>query len=533
MATGHDLGDTGDFSNAIASGFRVVAAGRSQAPFLESDTVLQEMSKHYDGNYLNEETILAAARALGYGTASIGKLGPVAIFDPSDLTGQGTIVIDDNTGHADASGASLAWPLPAAVDAQLKTQLGTDVVPTRGPNGPAGTATTPGTLVPNLEQQNYFVDAATKVVLPALKAKGKPFVMVFWSRDPDGTQHNQGDSLNQLTPGINGPTSLAAIKNADDDLKRIRDAVRAMGLESTTDVIVTADHGFSTISKQSTTSAAAKFSYPDVPAAFLPPGFLAIDIAQALKLPLSDPDDADKSVHPDLEGKHSSRASGLIGYDTSHPDVIVAANGGSDLVYFPQANASDLAAKVVTALLGEDYISGLFVDDRLGSYPGTLPLSAINFVGTSLPPRPAIVVNFRSFDSGCSLPERCAVEVADYALQQGQGMHGNFSRADTHNFMAAYGPDFKHAFVDPAPVSNADVGWTVMSILGLHVTPIGHLVGRPMREAMPGGTVPAFTRDEIRSAPGPGGLSTVLRIQKVGTTTYFDAGGFPGRTVGL
>jgi arylsulfatase A-like enzyme len=533
MATGHYLGDTGDFSNAIFSGFRTAAAGGSQAPFLESDTVLQEMSKHYGGNYLDEETILAAARTRGYGTASIGKLGPVAIFDPSDLGGQGTIVIDDSTGHVDAAGNSLAWPLPAAIDAQLKAQLGTDVVPPRGANGAAGTATTPGTLVPNVGQQTYFVDAATKVVLPALAAKGTPFVMVFWSRDPDGTQHNQGDSLNTLVPGINGPTSLAAIKNADDDLKQLRDAVRALGLEATTDLIVAADHGFSTISKQSTTSSAATFSYPDVPATFLPPGFLAIDIARALKLPLSDPDDGDKGVHPDLEGKHSSRASGLIGDDTSHPDVVIAANGGSDLVYFPQGNAADLAAKVVALLLGEDYVSGLFVDDRLGSFPGTLPLSAINFVGSALPPRPAIVVNFRSFDTGCSLPERCAAEVADYTLQQGQGMHGSFSRADTHNFMAAYGPDFKRGFVDPAPVSNADVGWTVMTILGLHIAPKGKLVGRPMAEAMRGGTLPAFTRTDLRSLPGPGGLTTVLRMQHVGTTTYFDAAGFPGRTVGL
>jgi hypothetical protein len=238
-------------------------------------------------------------------------------------------------------------------------------------------------------------------------------------------------------------------------------------------------------------------------------------------------------VHPDLEGKHSSRASGLIGDDTSHPDVVIAANGGSDLVYFPQGNAADLAAKVVALLLGEDYVSGLFVDDRLGSFPGTLPLSAINFVGSALPPRPAIVVNFRSFDTGCSLPERCAAEVADYTLQQGQGMHGSFSRADTHNFMAAYGPDFKRGFVDPAPVSNADVGWTVMTILGLHIAPKGKLVGRPMAEAMRGGTLPAFTRTDLRSLPGPGGLTTVLRMQHVGTTTYFDAAGFPGRTVGL
>jgi predicted AlkP superfamily pyrophosphatase or phosphodiesterase len=541
MATGHYLGDTGDFSNTIYAGFRVAAAGRSQAPFLESDTVLQEMSKHYGGNYLNEETILAAARAKGYDTASVGKLGPVAIFDASDLSGQGTIVIDDSTGHADAAGNSLAWPLAPAIDAALKAQLGTDVVPPRIPpgskdpkyNGWAGTATVPGTTSANLEQQNYFVDAATKVVLPALKAKGAPFVMVFWSRDPDGTQHNQGDSLNAVTPGINGPTSLAAIKNADDDLKRLRDAVRALGLEKTTDLIVAADHGFSTISKQSATSPAAHFSYPDVPANFVPPGFLAIDIAQALGLPLSDPDDNDRSVHPDLEQRHSSRGSGLIGYDTSHPDVVIAANGGSDLVYFPQPNAAQLVPKVLDLLMHQDYVSGLFVDDRLGTFPGTLPLSSINFVGAALPPMPAVVVNFRSYDTGCSLPERCAVEVADYALQQGQGMHGSFSRADTQNFMAAYGPDFKRGYADPAPVSNADIGWTIAKILGLPLVPKGKLIGRAMSEAMTGGTLPAFSRDERRSAPGPDGLQTVIRTERVGTTTYFDAGGFPGRTVGL
>ncbi len=533
MATGHYLGDTGDFSNTIYSGFRVAAAGQSQTPFLESDTVLQEVTKHFGGNYLNEETVLAAARATGYGTASVGKLGPVAIFDVSDVSGQGTIVIDDSTGHADATGTSLAWPLPEAIDAQLKAQLGTDVVPTRGPNAPAGSATTPGTLVPNLEQQNYFVDAATKVVLPALKAKNAPFVMVFWSRDPDGTQHNQGDSLNKLTPGINGPTSLAAIRNADDDLKKLRDAVRAMGLEKTTDLIVAADHGFSTISKQSATSAAAQFAFPDVPEKFLPPGFVAIDISRALQLPLSDPDDNDKTVHPNIEQKHSSRGSGLIGFDTSNPDIAVAANGGSDLVYFPQKNAGQLAPRVIALLMGEDYVSGLFVDDRLGKFPGTLPLSAINFMGSALPPKPAIVVNFRSLDTGCSLPERCAVEVADYALQQGQGMHGNFSRADTSNFMAAYGPDFKKSFVDPAPVSNADIGWTIAKILGLHITPKGKLIGRPMSEAMIGGTIPVFKRGMLRSDAGPGGLTTLLRTQSVGPTMYFDAAGFPGRTVGL
>ena len=36
-----------------------------------------------------------------------------------------------------------------------------------------------------------------------------------------------------------------------------------------------------------------------------------------------------------------------------------------------------------------------------------------------------------------------------------------FSRADTWNFMAMQGPDFKARFVDPAPASNADIGRTI------------------------------------------------------------------------
>jgi hypothetical protein len=37
----------------------------------------------------------------------------------------------------------------------------------------------------------------------------------------------------------------------------------------------------------------------------------------------------------------------------------------------------------------------------------------------------------------------------------------------------------------------------------------------------------------LRSAPAANGLRTVLNFQKVGTQRYFDAAGFPGRTVGI
>jgi hypothetical protein len=147
--------------------------------------------------------------------------------------------------------------------------------------------------------------------------------------------------------------------------------------------------------------------------------------------------------------------------------------------------------------------------------------------------QPSIVVSFRSRAGDCPNPELCAVEVADTGLQQGQGMHGSFSRADTHNFMAAIGPDFKQGFRDPDPVSNADVAPTVADILGLHTAAIGHLTGRPMSEALVGGTVLNVASKIVRSSPAANGFVTVLDEQEAGGEPYFDAAGMPGRIVGL
>ena len=122
--------------------------------------------------------------------------------------------------------------------------------------------------MPNTAQQAYFADVATKVVLPMFKARNKPFVLVFWSRDPDGSQHNNGDSLNTVTPGINGPTSLAGIKNADNNLAQLRKALDDLGLAASTNIIISSDHGFSTISKESKTSPSAKVTYDDTPEGF-------------------------------------------------------------------------------------------------------------------------------------------------------------------------------------------------------------------------------------------------------------------------
>ncbi len=500
MATGHMLGDTGDFSNTIYAGFAVSGAGGSTTPFLESDRVLADVDEHFAGNYLDEATILKLAREAGFSTAAVGKIGPTLIFDHTKEGRAHTIVVDD------ATGSEKGVPLSAEMTERLKAATLPLATPPRGANGNYGDMNTPGTLVPNAVQQDYFAAVTTKAILPLFKERAKPFVLVFWSRDPDGTQHSHGDSLNSLVPGINGPTSLAAIRNADDDLARIRAALDELGLLASTDIIVVADHGFSTIAKQSQTSSTVKTKFNDAPAGHLPLGFVALDLAHALDLPLIDPDN---HYGPVVNGQHSKFGNGLIGGDRNNPKIVVTANGGSDIIYLPDGDRA-IAKRVVETLLAQDYVSGIFVDAKLGKFPGTLTLDDIALGGSAITPHPAIVVSFRSFDTVCGEPERCTVEIADTILQEGQGMHGSFSRADTWNFMALQGPDFKSHFLDPAPASNADIGRTIAHVLRLKTSDNGKLVGRVLTEALLDGTVPEAIGRIVISEPAANGLTTVL-----------------------
>jgi arylsulfatase A-like enzyme len=354
--------------------------------------------------------------------------------------------------------------------------------------------------------------------------------MVYWSRDPDGTQHNHGDSLNALTPGINGKTSLAAIANASANLGALRQALKDQGLEGNTDIVVIADHGFSTMSRESKTSRAAGYRYRDVVPGLLPQGFVAIDLAQALKLPLRDaaglPLDPAQGFYP--------KGGAMLGADGTKPQVVIAPNGGSMLIYLPGPDAKSLAPRIVEELTRHDYTGAIFVKDALGRIPGALPTSEIGLAGAARTPAPDIVVGFRSWGSGCADPELCGVEIADSGQQQGQGIHGSFGRQDTHNFMAAAGPDFRKGFVDAAPVSNADWAPTLAHLLGLDMPPRGQLTGRVMAEALTGGAAaPAVQPIRLRSKPAANGFTTVLQGQEADGRRYFDAAGMPGRVIGL
>ncbi|HEX4106421.1 MAG TPA: alkaline phosphatase family protein [Rhizomicrobium sp.] len=519
IATGHGIGDTGDFGNTLYVGTPMVSLKGSTLGFLENDTVLDEMNQKFGGNYLDEVTLLAAARAKGFQTAIVGKEGPARIQDSTaDADGNQTLIIDDSSGREGGLG------LPNWFTANMRQAfVGNDA---------------PKTNVPNIAQEVWMMKATTRIVLPHFQSAGKPFALLFWSRDPDASQHGTRDSIGEMVPGINGPSGLAGTRDADTMLGELLAYLKASGLDKTTDVFVTADHGFATINHSSATSPSAHFN-PSAPLVDLPSGFLAIDLAASLGMPLRAPGDSG----PPLDFSNGAALPGgsaMLGSDPRHPDVVVAANGGSDLIYLPAMNAKDdptpakeTATDIVKFLATQDYVSGIFVNDKLGKFPGALSMSDVGLMGAARTPQPAIYVNFRSFSSGCANEQQCTVVVMDTPLATGQGNHGSFSRGETRNFMAAVGPDFKSGYADPTPISNADIAPTMAHVMGFELPTKGVLKGRVIGEALAGGADTPFRREVEKSAPGPDGVQTILDFETVGTERYLDAAGFEGKTVGL
>ena len=229
-----------------------------------------------------------------------------------------------------------------------------------------------------------------------------------------------------------------------------------------------------------------RFSYPGVPAGLLPKGFVGIDLAIGLQQPLYDPDSNYAQVDPVTAV--TAKGNAAIGIDPNDPAVIVAANGGSDQLYVRQGD-TDMLQRAINILSAQDYTGGLFVDDAFGRILGTLPMSAVGLTGSAVTPQPSIAISFTTSDTGCEKPIACGVEVADTGLQQGQGMHGTFARADT----------------------------SIAHLLHLDIPAKGTLIGRVLSETLTNSpVVPGYTRRNLVSAPGANGNVTRLNYQILG-----------------
>ena len=567
IATGHGLGDTGDYSNTIYPGLWLskpdpTAAEGTILPFLESDPLLADMNAAFRGNYLGERTLMSVAREKGFNVASIGKIGPTGIQqndsigwdELGQLTTNGAIVIDDSTGQStgfrlpdDVADAITKADLP--LDAPLRTNGYGDS--SQYNNGFSGDAQTPGTLASDHVQMQWLTDVTTKVLLPKFADEKKPFVLLFWARDPDATQHNQGDSLQNLSPGINGDSSRRALRNADRCLQQILDWLDAHpAIKANTDVVLTSDHGFATISRReiapdaSSSEPSAVMNY-DIgakekpqPQGTLPTGFLAVDLGIRLHTRVFDPAvraTTGSSAYAEVlvggeKSAHPSGGSALLGdsvtlVDGSDAKLLIASNGGSDLLYVPSHNPA-IVHEAIAALSQLDYVGGIFVDDHYcpspKDCPGALPMSAIGLVGSSKVPRPAIAVAFKHFllKNG---DLQSSAQISDTTLQEGQGMHGGFGREQTWNNMAAIGPDFKSGFVDDAPMGNIDIVPTLAHVLGVDMPSVGSLKGRVVTEALSGAKSVSGTAKTLLSAPATDGTRTLLEYQQIDGVSYFDS----------
>jgi predicted AlkP superfamily pyrophosphatase or phosphodiesterase len=263
---------------------------------------------------------------------------------------------------------------------------------------------------------DYFTRIVTEFVIPELQ----PTLLVFWHTDPDHTSHYRG---------YGAPETVQSLRDADAHLGALLATYERLGLRDSTAIVVTSDHGGSTIGQR---------------------------------------------VRP-------AHDLGLI-----LPGAGVAENGGAVFVYSADR-------QTVRAIRRLNYAGPIFT--RNGR-DGTFPLSLVGLDG---PRAPDVVFSLRWDDDSIrgGLPGTVSGTYGKLIVE-----HGSLSPFDLHNTLAMEGPDFRPAWIDPAPVGNIDICPTLVHVLGLDRG--SEMDGRVLREALrDADTAPGWTtREEEASSAG-------------------------------
>jgi arylsulfatase A-like enzyme len=332
----------------------------------------------------------------------------------------------------------------------------TDTIARRfGPVPPGGT--------PAAAQNAWVTRVLTEHVLPELQ----PTVTFCWYRDPDTTQH---------ALGLGSPESLASIRENDRHLASLLETIERLGWADSTDIILTSDHGFSSIAP--------------------------------------------------LPGR--GMASGLVEAGLKQrPESTDVVTAGSAL-YLTDKEAAGRAPAIVQWLLAQPWIGNIFTRDGgpAAGLPGTLPLSTL-WDGHISPRCPDIQCSYQWTDAPSQVGMRGTTLRGGNAAS-----HGTTSPYDMRNTLLAAGPDFRPGHVSTLPAGIVDIAPTTLALLGLPPLPTAQ--GRVLREALQagsGGGAGASNgtteTDFTAEAPLPdsgGHYRQRVRIARVDGTTYLLGG---------
>jgi arylsulfatase A-like enzyme len=315
---------------------------------------------------------------------------------------------------------------------------------------------------PKNEEQITKGTWTTEAMIDPLWREGVPKFTFLWMNEPDISQHQHG-------PG--SPGALKAIRNSDDNLRRILDALKAKNALETTDVIVVSDHGCSTVAANAD---------------------LATDLTNA--------------------GISATRA---FKSEPKRGEVLVVSNSGSTFVYVI-GHDKGVIEKVVAFLQGWHHSGVIFTRSKM---PGTFGLKEVHLDATNAPD---VVVSLRWTERVNTNGVGGTVTIDGASFAPGQGAHVSLSPYDLHNTLIAAGPDFQSGLVSTLATGNGDVAPTVLHILGIN--PPSKLDGRVLSEAMniKGPAVKSFKIEKLTASKD--GWHQYLNVTEVNGVRYCDEG---------
>lgn len=569
-------------SNTIPAGNTAGGTPQSYTDpvFTEDYQVLTTLSNYYGGQLLLVKSLFATAQSAGMVTATVGKSGAAYIQD----LGKGGIFLDENTVQPRSVVTELQAaniPVPTNV---VNNYSGTDAVTLAATNGaptaragyvtfntnaydPAGSITVAARDSSDKSQgapedaaNKYMMSVFTSFILP----KKNPMLSLIWFRTPDNVEHGYG-------PG--SANARAGLRSQDARLGELMTALKAQGIDGSTNIVVVSDHAHTSVSgplglyplraitPSPTTpngplingatsgvsaaslgaASATGFSFSgDVRSADLLTyrGFKAYDGggcstsamyglsasgAPTVPVKLDTTGTLCGAANAKYQAVSGALATPVASFRVPAPGslpvngIVVAANGGSDYFYVP-GHDQNTVRNLIRFLQQREEYGAIFVDSRYGAMPGTLSMSQVNLENATRRDngQPDVVVSF-NWDDTATVQGKTGIEFESTGGQR--GMHGSFGPTDVHNTMIASGPSFRKGATVGTPTGNVDVAPTVAYLLGLMM---GQADGRVVNEALvtPQSTAtPSVAASMLNSsANAASGLSFELPTDPTGAT---------------